>query len=153
LSFEVHEWEAHGVCSGTADSTDFFTQLCDLSVAPLAIMNATRYGSGATDLYAMADALTAAGYEVFDVDSSSNSQVELSVCAGPDAVWKLAAMADFPTVCGGWADTDDNGSHDDDTQTCLPDVHGPACSSDSQCLNVTSCVRCASSGYCTDVPL
>jgi hypothetical protein len=150
LSFETHEWGAHGVCSGAADAEDFFTQVCGLADPPLAIMNATRYGDGATDLNAMADALTAAGYEIFAIDTS-NSQLELSACAGPDTRWKFAAMADFPTVCGGWSD--DLLKSDDDTAECLSGSHGPSCSTDAQCLNVTSCVRCASSGYCTDVPL
>lgn len=37
--------------------------------------------------------------------------------------------------------------------TCEPDTHGPKCASDSDCRRVGGCVRCASSGYCTDVPL
>jgi len=32
---------------------------------------------------------------------------------------------------------------------CMPGEHGPSCSSDSDCTSVPSCVRCASSGYCT----
>ena len=31
--------------------------------------------------------------------------------------------------------------------------HGPACESDVDCAHVTGCVRCAQSGFCTDVPL
>ena len=152
LSFEVHEWDAHGVCSGASDAGDFFVQICALAESPLAVMNATRYGDGATDLGAMADAVTAAGFAIFAVDSSSSSQLELSACAGADTKWKLAAVSDFPTVCGGWPD-DDNALQDDGNAGCLPSTYGPACSTDSQCTNITSCVRCASSGYCTEVPL
>lgn len=151
LSFEQHEWDAHGVCAGATDAADFFSQVCALSTAPLAVMNATRYDtSGATDLAAMADALTDAGYSVFTVDTS-NAQVGLAACAGPDAKWVLAAVADFPTVCGGWPAVNDDGGVL--PGSCLPDTKGPACSSDAMCSNVTDCVRCASSGYCTDVPL
>jgi len=146
LSFEQHEWEAHGVCAGADDAEDFFTQVCTLSVAPLAVMNATRQSGG--DLTAMATALEDAGYSVFNIDDS-NSQVELAVCAGPDTRWVLAAVEDFPTVCGGWGDDDDTAV----VSQCLDDTHGPACLADSDCVNVTSCVRCAGSGYCTNVPL
>ena len=37
--------------------------------------------------------------------------------------------------------------------SCEPDEHGPVCASDTECEQYSSCVRCASSGYCTNVPL
>lgn len=76
------------------------------------------------------------------------NQVELSVCAGPDTRWLLAPVADFPTVCGGWDITPTN-----NTGVCEAGVHGPPCSSNADCIDVTNCLRCAGSGYCTDVPL
>lgn len=36
--------------------------------------------------------------------------------------------------------------------TCAHDQHGPPCTSDAQCLHVSGCVRCAHSGFCTDLP-
>jgi len=38
-------------------------------------------------------------------------------------------------------------------ESCIPNTHGPACSADGDCASVSGCVRCAKSGYCTDVPL
>ena len=38
MAFELHEWKKHGVCAGVKDADDFFTQVCDLSKAPLAAM-------------------------------------------------------------------------------------------------------------------
>ena len=35
---------------------------------------------------------------------------------------------------------------------CVPDKHGPPCSSDSDCVNIHNCLRCAHSGYCTSEP-
>ena len=35
---------------------------------------------------------------------------------------------------------------------CEPDKHGPRCDSDAECKHYKYCVRCASSGYCTEVP-
>jgi hypothetical protein len=37
--------------------------------------------------------------------------------------------------------------------TCEPNKHGPPCKTDTDCSNVPKCVRCAHSGYCTDIPL
>jgi hypothetical protein len=79
-------------------------------------------------------------------------EVELYACAGPDTRWVLAALADFPTACGGWTNltTDDAPVV---AGSCVANTHGPPCSSDAQCDAFSGCVRCASSGYCTDVPL
>ena len=38
ISFEQHEWSAHGICAGIADADDFFTQICALAQAPLSAM-------------------------------------------------------------------------------------------------------------------
>lgn len=152
LSFEQHEWGAHGICAGATDAEDFFTQVCSLAVEPIAIMNATRQESG-DNLDAYVTALEAAGYSVYATDST-NSQVEITACAGPDTRWVLAPVADFPTVCGGWGDDDDIALVTDDSVTqCVPNTHGPACTSDADCIDVSGCIRCAGSGYCTDVPL
>ncbi len=83
--------------------------------------------------------------------------MELSACAGPDAKWVLTPVADFAAACGGWTlddritpiDPDD----DDPADSCVPSTHGPACDTDADCADAPGCVRCAGSGYCTDVPL
>jgi ribonuclease T2 len=36
--------------------------------------------------------------------------------------------------------------------SCLPNQHGPLCTADAQCLNYANCLRCATSGYCTNMP-
>eukprot|EP00040_Diaphanoeca_grandis_P011583 m.59462 g.59462 ORF g.59462 m.59462 type:complete len:300 (-) comp22708_c0_seq1:505-1404(-) len=36
--------------------------------------------------------------------------------------------------------------------TCVPDKHGPACTTDADCLHISGCVRCAHSGFCTTDP-
>ncbi len=35
---------------------------------------------------------------------------------------------------------------------CVPDKHGPPCSSDGDCAGIPHCVRCAKSGFCTEQP-
>lgn len=37
-------------------------------------------------------------------------------------------------------------------ETCEPSEHGPPCAKDADCSHKKGCVRCARSGYCTDVP-
>ncbi len=36
--------------------------------------------------------------------------------------------------------------------TCVSGVHGPNCNTDADCADAPGCVRCAGSGYCTDIP-
>ena len=36
--------------------------------------------------------------------------------------------------------------------SCVPGTHGPPCGADSDCVGVPDCVRCAHSGFCTDLP-
>lgn len=63
-----HEWEAHGLCSGTNSQEDYFTQTCNLATIPLEIMSKERENGGS--LEDMANALTLAGYEVFSTQTS-----------------------------------------------------------------------------------
>ena len=97
LSFEVHEWETHGICAGVKNSNDFFTQICALSTDPLNVMIKVRNQGG--DLNSMSTALTKAGYEVYAVDTT-NSQVELSACAPSNGQWVLSHVSDFTKNCG-----------------------------------------------------
>ena len=96
IAFETHEWEKHGMCAGVRDEQDFFSQVCSLSSDPLAVLAKQRASGSSFD--EMADALSSAGYEVFDTDST-NKQVSLSACAGSDGQWRLAKLAEFSSVC------------------------------------------------------
>jgi hypothetical protein len=97
LSFEVHEWETHGICAGVKNSNDFFTQICTLSASPIKIMTAIKNQGG--DLNEMAKALTKAGYEVYAIDTT-NSQLELSACSPSSGQWTLSPIANFSQYCG-----------------------------------------------------
>jgi len=158
VGFQQHEWGKHGVCSGTKNSDDFFSQLCTLAVEPLKVMTDARAAGG--DLGAINASAVEAGFPVFDVDPV-DSQLYFSVCAGDDRQWKLANVADMPTLCP-WTGpipapappappTPNPPSPSSDI--CVPSEHGPRCSEDSDCAGITDCVRCAGSGYCTEVPL
>lgn len=36
---------------------------------------------------------------------------------------------------------------------CVPNTHGPKCSTDAECKQYPNCLRCARSGFCTMTPL
>jgi len=146
LGFERHEWDKHGKCAGVRDSDDYFTQLCALAVQPLSVMTQTRQ-AGHSNLSGYGKALTAAGYAVFSLDETY-SQVFLSACAGDDGRWILADVASFSNECRGASP----GPSPTPSGRCLPDQHGPPCKVDANCTAAENCVRCAHSGYCTDVP-
>ncbi|KAI8610774.1 hypothetical protein BC830DRAFT_269301 [Chytriomyces sp. MP71] len=90
-SFQQHEWVAHGVCASN-DPVTFFNTVCNLSSGPLQTMSG--YGS----VSEMADALSQAGYPVYNA-RATQAQIELSACAGSDGVWQLADVNSFSTVC------------------------------------------------------
>ena len=153
LAFEKHEWEKHGVCAGMRDAADFFGQVCELSRGPLSVMAKER-DAGARDLDIYARRLEGAGYPVFATDQR-NSQVELSACAGLDARWVLAKPSEFGVRCSdGSASRTINApaAAAPISQQCVRSQKGPACTTDSDC-GFSGCVRCAKSGFCTDVRL
>jgi len=106
-------------------------------------------------LQEMADGLKSAGYPVFYVDTSADSQIYLSVCASNDGRWVIAATSEFSAKCAGTgpAPGPSPGPSPSPGGQCVPDTHGPACSQDSDCGDYDGCVRCAGSGYCTCVDL
>ena len=144
IDFETHEWDKHGKCAGVRDVDDFFGQVCALAKSPLATMAPER-AAGAS-LSDTADALTAAGFPVWDTDAE-NSQVLLSVCAGDDGKWMFAEQSQMPSLCKGKTP-----GPAPSPPSCVPGVHGPACDTDADCAGKPNCVRCAHSGFCTDEP-
>ena len=147
VGFETHEWEKHGECAGVKSAADYFDQVCSLSSIPIQIMTATRK-AGTTDLASYGAALEAAGFPVFELDQE-NSQVYLSACAGSDGLWILANLSDFSTKCPGSGPGP--GPSPTPPAQCLPNTHGPPCTTDDEC-HYPGCVRCANSGFCTNVP-
>ena len=98
LQFEQHEWSKHGLCAGVQNAKDFFTQVCTLSVRPLAIMRRAR-DNGTTTVEDFADALSRENFAVWSW-SVKESQVQLSACRQSSGIWILAPPSDFETVCG-----------------------------------------------------
>eukprot|EP00930_Biecheleria_cincta_P068756 TRINITY_DN5657_c0_g1_i1.p1 TRINITY_DN5657_c0_g1~~TRINITY_DN5657_c0_g1_i1.p1 ORF type:complete len:555 (+),score=92.27 TRINITY_DN5657_c0_g1_i1:61-1725(+) len=100
--FINHEWTKHGQCAGVENEEDYFSQICSLSAAPLALMAEELRKPGGEDLEKVAWALQQAGYPISKLNTKSK-EVYLSACAakGPNGyTWKLAAEDDFQEVCG-----------------------------------------------------
>lgn len=145
LGFEKHEWNKHGVCAGVRDEVHFFQQVCQLSSDPLRVLDAAR--TQALDMERIVDLLHMRGYCVWQL--GSEKQIELSACASNDGHWKLADISEFPTICG----TKQKEHLPLEGRMCIPGRHGPSCQSDDDCAGKQGCIRCAASGFCTDVPL
>ena len=92
-----------------------------------------------------------AGYPVFGTDAV-NLQIELSVCAGDDGKWRIADPSAFGTVCKG-SGPQPGPPPPNHTGHCAEGKHGPPCRTNADCVGVGGCVRCAHSGFCTDVPI
>lgn len=98
--FVDHEWEKHGVCAGAPSADEFFGQVCALSGRPLSVMYMVQHEAKSLDDYV--NALNRIGFSVYS--TMDDGQILLSACAKEVAqgiyVWFLAAVSDFPKVCG-----------------------------------------------------
>lgn len=93
--FEQHEWDAHGVCAAHDPST-YFQIVCGLSKEPLEKMSILR--KEGKNLNEISKAMINLGYPVIDA-RLGNDQLAISVCAGRDLVWKIAAQSEFKSKC------------------------------------------------------
>lgn len=163
ITFEQHEWSGshggggHGLCAGVEDADDYFEQICLLSAPPLKLIVDAWAAAGDKTFAIAQNAMAKANIEVFSTDS--HDQLSLSACLNSDSGdWSLAAIADFPRVCGSKnppprpppspspSPPSPSGDH------CVPDKHGPPCHDDADCRKYSGCVRCAHSGFCTSTP-
>jgi len=146
LEFEKHEWGKHGKCAGVNDANDYFTQICSLSKAPLAIMSKEK------TLAEMEEAVKAAGYSVFKEDDT-DSQIYLTACLNEaTGKWVLADEKDFVHVCGN-GKKPGNPTSGPSSDVCVPNKHGPSCRVNKDCAKYSGCFRCAHSGFCTSSPV
>eukprot|EP00668_Euglena_longa_P022177 GGOE01027584.1.p1 GENE.GGOE01027584.1~~GGOE01027584.1.p1 ORF type:complete len:260 (+),score=33.71 GGOE01027584.1:55-834(+) len=143
--FQAHEWRKHGTCAGVPDATNFFRQVCSLAAHPLEVMERAGH-----NFDAQLRSLEAAGIAIFRVDRR-NYQFQLSACAGCDGTWILTPQSTFGQQCSGSCPLPRSPTTAQDV--CSPGRKGPPCSSDADCARAHNCLRCARSGFCTDVPL
>eukprot|EP00873_Tetraselmis_striata_P036238 jgi/Tetstr1/456502/TSEL_043225.t1 len=152
--FANHEWEKHGKCAGMLNVHDYLDDACGLAAAPLAVMAKAR-AAGMHDTYNLAEELYQAGYPVWKATYYELQEIHLSACAGSDHVWKLADPDEFSSLCGpGASPAAPAGAAVPSASAgqCVPGARGPACSGNSDCSGVGGCVRCAKTGYCTNIP-
>lgn len=161
LNFQNHEWKKHGCCAGVASASDYFSQICTLSQEPLDIMAAARSSSGA--LESMTKDLKRAGYPVWRVERGTG-QIFLTACAAA-GTWHLSETSAFSATCGPSSKISSSAplatkrqlrTHSPPvkgSQMCVAEQHGPKCAQDNDCAGVPGCLRCAHSGFCTNVAL
>ena len=165
LRFQAHEFDKHGSCAGVSDAHEYFTRACNLAAAPLAVIGRARTAGDSLGLQGVEAALLIGGYPVWQVNHGT-AEVLLSACAGTDGAWRLARPDHFRSLCGSSSRA---GESANDWQSksspgaglvrsvggrgeCVRGRHGPPCSSHSNCAGLPNCLRCARSGFCTDVP-
>ena len=160
LKFQAHEFTKHGKCAGVSNAHEYFSQACKLAAAPLGVISAAR--STGASLDDIAAALSASRYPLWKVVRAT-AEVHLSACASASGAWRIARRDEFASVCGGsepapranvqleqtTASTPPAGG---DAGSCVRGRHGPRCNGDEQCKGQPGCLRCARSGFCTDVP-
>lgn len=150
-SFQNHEWHKHGTCAGVASASDYFSQVCSLSAEPLRIMAASRSAGGGLD--SMAKALTDAGYSIWRIEPKTG-ELLLSACSAAGQ-WQLSEPAAFSKKCGrsrGMKLRHSSLSPVAGSEMCVAGQHGPKCTNDSECADISGCLRCAHSGFCTQDP-
>jgi len=163
LWFETHEWTKHGSCAGVKDADDFFGQVCALAQRP--VQQLEKEKEAGTEFDSMVEALNTSGYPVWSVDKV-HDQVLLSACADNNGRWVLSSVSEMPAKCGGKSPSPGPSPPSPSPPTpappgpappaqgsCSPGKKGPPCSSNDDCSHSGGCIRCAHSGYCTDVPL
>ena len=143
------------------DAADYFEQTCRLAAEPLRVIAAVRAAGGG--MAAIEAALGVGGFAVWPTPLA-HAEVLLSACAGRDGVWKLARQNAFAATCGGSersasaavrvvGDRTSQAPLPGGAPACVRSQHGPQCTADHECAGLSGCLRCARSGFCTDVPL
>lgn len=144
-SFEIHEWSKHGKCAGVTSADDFFNQICALAKTPLAAM------SKGTNLLMMAATLQKMGYDIVN-SNPTGMELQLAACqVKSTGKWVLTPRSTFSKVCGGGSPPP-SPSPGPGGQVCMQGQQGPKCAQNSDCAKLKGCVRCAKSGFCTNIP-
>ena len=93
IKFKKHEWYKHGKCSGTLDSTDYFSQICNLSKDPINIIS--KYNN----IKDMKNALEEKNYDIYKIDNKK-SQIYLTACyKESNKQWYLSSEKNFNYIC------------------------------------------------------
>jgi len=157
--FANHEWDKHGKCAGVKDVHDYLDEACGLAGGPLQVMAAARR-RGVDDTYEIAEELYQAGYPVWKATYRDVQEIQISACANADGTWFLADPAEFGILCGPSSKTSvkppslsspPSSVPGAGAGQCVPGVRGPACSGNADCSGISGCVRCAKSGFCTNI--
>jgi len=169
-----HEWSKHGSCTPWLSGEYFaYVEQMYYRVASGGGANLITNNVGKTvskaDLSAAFSKDLGGATAVFNCDASCNlSEVWTAWALDPVSFAPMDAI-DYseaepcPSTCESlfiipWNPTDGGcpptpAPAPNNATSCEPSQHGPVCTRDLDCQRVASCVRCASSGYCTSTPL
>ena len=174
--FWSHEWGKHGTCAEVSSSSgskqlDYFSLALNWlkkTNVSVALEKAGIVPGASYDASAIQDALyTANGVKGLLGCKSGNSLDSVSFCLDPTASrlvdcdesvaqgggsvssCRSSSKIYFSDASGGAPTAPPSPGGD----KCSRGKRGPACRQDADCSSVSGCIRCAHSGYCTDVPL
>lgn len=170
--FWTHEFEKHGTCAeaipALQNELKFFQGTLNLRSklnTEGALTDASVTPSFSTT-YALADMERAVSTATIFKCNASNFLTEVATCYDKslnlvdcesdtyggsncqDGIHYIPATGWSPSA----APSPSHAPSPHSTGQCVHDEHGPPCTTDAECLKVKDCVRCASSGFCTDVP-
>ena len=166
--FWQHEWDKHGTCTALTQR-DYFEA---------ALERLEKLGTPAI----IADSIGKAPVPKAQLQAAYGGPTRVSLsCGGGQYLsqvatcWALDKASHLPTVqiaCPASVIAEDSCAHDTVTVSgfgapgpappppppgpqpteCVPGKHGPRCRTNADCVHVPHCLRCAHSGFCTNVP-
>lgn len=173
--FWTHEWGKHGTCTGMSQRDYFEAALEQLQKlgtpsvisenvgkAPVskAAIQAAYGGPSKVSLSCGGGSFLSAVATCWTVDKASHLPAEQIAC--PASVIKEDTCTGTTITISGFQPLGPPGPPGPPPPpsppgpppagVCVTGKHGPPCKTNADCTNVINCVRCAKSGFCTDVP-
>ena len=169
VAFWTHEFEKHGTCAEALPALQSELKFFTTTLAIRAKLNTAGAlptpSTSAT--FALSDMEGAVATKTIFKCNAQNELTEVATCFDKslnaiDCEDQTYAGTNCPATgihyvpASGWspsaAPSPGKAPSPSSQGQCVKDEHGPPCTTDAQCLKVTNCVRCASSGFCTEEP-
>lgn len=162
--FCQHEWQKHGTCTGLSQVQYFSTAVSYLkkqgtpslisshisSSVTKAALQAAYGGASRVSLGCGGGKYLSQVMTCWGLDKKSHLPTSQVDC--PQAVLSEDSCSSTVFISGFGDGPSPPSPPAPGNSTCVSGVHGPRCSSDSQCTAYKHCIRCAHSGFCTNVP-
>jgi ribonuclease T2 len=165
--FWAHEWTKHGTCAAFADETAFFKETLALRSKYSFFTALTVAGMSPGNTYSATQLQTAiknhnGADPLLGCVRGTNNLAEVSFCiskatnTATECTASVEKQGGETTSCNlsepiAWIKAGEGPTPAPGTQ-CIPNTHGPACTTNANCTKFKGCIRCAHSGFCTDEP-